>query len=84
MRKGASNMQIKLYSQVGCCMCKALHMQLDKLNVEYEEIVIDDTNRQELFNSGIKSTPTLVVDEETFVGTTIKEGVAKIRASLGR
>lgn len=77
-------MQIKLYSQQSCCMCKALHMQLDKLQVEYDEIVIDDTNRQELFNKGIKSTPTLIVDDETFVGTTIKEGVAKIRASLGR
>lgn len=77
-------MQIILYTQHGCGMCRAVHMQLDKLNVEYEEVVIDDTNRQEFFNTGIKSTPTLIVDEETFVGTTIKDGIAKIRASLGR
>lgn len=77
-------MKIKLYTQVGCCMCKAIHMQLDKLQVEYEEIVIDDNNRQELFHNGITSTPTLVVDDEIFLGARVKEGVAKIRASLGR
>ena len=77
-------MNIRLYTQVGCCMCKAIHMQLDKLQVEYEEIVIDDNNRQELFNNGITSTPTLVVDDEIFLGTRVKDGVAKIRTSLGR
>lgn len=77
-------MQIKLYSQQGCCMCKAVHMQLDKLQVEYNEIVIDDSNRQELVSMGIKSTPTLIVDDEVFVGTTIKDGITKIRTSLGR
>lgn len=77
-------MKIELYTQEHCGMCKALHMQLDKLNVDYKNILIDDSNRQSYIEKGIKTTPTLVVDNEVFLGTTIKEGVNKIRTSLGR
>ena len=72
-------MEIILYTQEHCPMCKAVHMQLDKLEVEYENIVIDDNNRKEYIEKGIKTTPVLIIDEKTFVGQTIKDGIHELR-----
>lgn len=77
-------MEIILYTQEHCPMCKAIHMQLDKLEVIYDNIVIDDTNRQQYIEKGIKTTPTLVIGEATFVGPSIKEAINELRTILGR
>lgn len=77
-------MEIILYTQEHCPMCKAVHMQLDKLEVKYENIVIDDNNRKEYIEKGIKTTPTLIIGEATFVGPSIKEAIHELRTSLGR
>lgn len=56
-------MNVKLYSQPGCGMCKAVHMLLDKKGIEYEECQDIDT----MISLGVTGTPTLEVDGQRFV-----------------
>lgn len=77
-------MQVVLYSQEHCGMCKAVHMQLDKLNVEYEDIILKENNIEECKAKGVTTTPTLFINGEKFYGSSIPAGIAKIRTSLGR
>ena len=54
---------IVLYTQPGCGMCKALHMQLDKEGISYKEI--QDT--EEMLKKGIVHTPTLEIEDGKFL-----------------
>lgn len=50
---------IKLYSQPTCGMCRALHLQLDKEKIPYEEIQDIDIMQER----GICHTPTLELED---------------------
>lgn len=50
---------VRLYSQPTCGMCKALHIQLDKAGIEYEEI----QDLGAMAEKGIKHTPTLETED---------------------
>lgn len=60
MRKECDFM-IKLYSQPACGMCKAMHMQLEKEKIPYEEIQDVEAMRK----IGIFHTPTLELEDGT-------------------
>ena len=52
---------IKLYSQPTCGMCKAMHMQLEKEKIPYEEI----QDVEVMQKVGIFHTPTLELEDGT-------------------
>lgn len=59
---------IKLYSQPTCGMCKAVHMQLNKKQIPYEEI----QDIELMKSKGIQHTPTLEKEDgELLMGTSI-------------
>ena len=53
---------IKLYTQSGCGMCRAVHMKLDQKKIPYEEVIITVDNVDFYKERGILATPTLEVD----------------------
>ena len=65
-----------LFTQKGCGMCKAIHMLLDKKNIDYDEIIITLENVEFYREKGIMSTPTLVVDGQLLSGKELKDWVA--------
>lgn len=56
-------MSITLYKSTTCPQCKVVKMKLDKKNLPYTEILVDNMNATELAEAGIKSIPTLFVDD---------------------
>ena len=64
-----------LYTQNGCGMCRAIHLLLDKKNVDYNEIIITLDNVDEYKEKGITATPTLEVDGHLLTGKELKDWV---------
>ena len=64
-------MQVILYHQEGCGMCKAIEMQLKKNNISYESC----TDVDEMKTKGINHTPILEVDGEQLVGKDILDWI---------
>ena len=60
-------MEIILYTQEGCPMCKAVELQLKKTNIEY----IINKNVDEMKALGINHTPVLSVDGNLLTGKDI-------------
>lgn len=56
-----------LYTQNGCGMCRAIHMLLDKKNIDHNEVIITPDNVDEFKAKGITATPTLEVDGHLYI-----------------
>ena len=57
-------MNIVLYKSTTCPQCKVVKMKLDKKGLPYTEKLTDNMTPAELAEAGIKSIPTLFVDDE--------------------
>lgn len=60
-------MNIKLYHQNGCPMCKTVEMLLEKNNIIYES----HKDLEEMKSLGIVRTPALMVDDTIMLGRDI-------------
>ena len=56
-------MSITLYKSTTCPQCKVVKTKLDKKNLSYTEILVDNMSATELTEAGIQSIPTLFVDD---------------------
>ena len=56
-------MSITLYKSTTCPQCKVVKTKLDKKNLSYTEILVDNMSATELAEAGINSIPTLFVDD---------------------
>lgn len=61
---------VKIYSQPGCHACEDTKAYLDRNNVTYQDVDItkDPSAIAELQRLGSQSTPTVVTDEEFWIG----------------
>ena len=69
-------MEIKLYSQPECGMCRAVHMLLDRKGIKYEECQDIDTMQ----SVGVNHTPTLDVDGTRYTGKEIYDWINSFKA----
>lgn len=56
-------MEIKVFSSKTCASCKLLIKQLDKLNIKYTYIDIDD-NVEEAIANKIMKLPTIIINDK--------------------
>ena len=78
--------QIKMYTTTWCSYCKNLKRQLDKAEIAYDEINVDEDDtaaeRVESFNGGNRTVPTVEFDDgSALTNPSLNEVKAKL-ASL--
>ena len=66
-------MNVVLYHQHGCGMCRAIEMMLNKKGIEYESV----TDIDEMMRRGVTSTPTMDVDGERFVKAQCRDWIVR-------
>ena len=64
-------MEVRLFSQPTCGMCRAVHMLLDKKGIEYKECQDVDY----MATVGVHHTPTLEVDGVRYSGKEIYDWI---------
>ena len=57
-------MNIVLYKSATCPQCKVAKVKLDQKGISYTEMYVEDMSATLLEDAGIKSIPTLVIEDE--------------------
>lgn len=54
---------IKIYSNERCQPCKATKRMMDNLGIDYNDILINETNREKVLSYGFKEAPVVVLND---------------------